>query len=279
MHYVKRFSGFKEFVEFNEEFIDSNPMLYFFLNETIERVLRGEEKVHTFFNIISDDQVHVSVLLTTVVCLIYDNHYDEAVLKTISDKLEYHKFNRYQFAGSKQTIEGIFKMHNSNYSIQKHRVIYQCREITDNFAYAEGKLQMGDINKLDVLAKLSAGFLKEYYGESKNLQQVRYTIAAGIQEDSIYQWFNRGKICSIAQSLNNDYNFPVIGNFYTDPDERNKGYGASIIHGLTKGLLGQGHQFVMLSTNALTPSSNRVFEKVGYCNVGEYLLAHKEKDD
>jgi predicted GNAT family acetyltransferase len=81
----------------------------------------------------------------------------------------------------------------------------------------------------------------------------------------------------MAQSLNEDYDFPVIGHFYTHPELRNKGYGSSIVHALTKGLLGAGNPFVMLSTNAMTPSSNRVFEKVGYSKVGEYLLAYKEK--
>jgi predicted GNAT family acetyltransferase len=127
------------------------------------------------------------------------------------------------------------------------------------------------------LTALSGGFAKEYYGDAKEPESMDRIVMSGILGDSIYQWVDNGMVCSMAQSMNEEYEFPVIGHFYTHPALRNKGYGASIVHALTKGLLGVGHQYVMLSTNALTQSSNRVFEKVGYTNVGEYLLIYKEK--
>ena len=76
MPQIKRFSGFKEFVSFNNEFIESNPMLYFFLIETINRVLDGEEKVHRFFNILNGNN-RIVVLLTTEVCLVYKDLFNE----------------------------------------------------------------------------------------------------------------------------------------------------------------------------------------------------------
>lgn len=276
MTQIKRFSGFKEFVRFNNEFIESNPMLYFFLIETINRVLDGEEKVHKFFNILNGNN-RIVVLLTTEVCLVYDDRFDEEMTPFLSEELEFAKFIRYQFAGCKKIVDALFQVNQARYDMQKHRIIYKCSAVSQDFGYAPGGLQMVDINRIEELTALSEGFAKEYYGDAKERESKERIVMSGILGDSIYQWVDNGMVCSMAQSMNEEYEFPVIGHFYTHLALRNKGCGASIVHALTKELLGVGHQYVMLSTNALTASSNRVFEKVGYTNVGEYLLAYKEK--
>jgi hypothetical protein len=81
MPQIKRFSGFKEFVRFNNEFIESNPMLY--------------------------------------------------------------------FSGCKKTIDALFQMNQARYDMQKHRIIYKCSAVSQDFGYAPGGLQMGDINRIE----------------------------------------------------------------------------------------------------------------------------------
>ncbi len=271
---VIKYSDFRNFIKEAEAFIETNPMLYYFLKETLARIIKGKEKVHKFFKITGDDNL-IMALLTTEVCLIYDDKFNKDYIPLLSRELEFDKFIRYQFAGSKATIDALFRLHGKDYELQKHRVIYKCTAVANNFIPSPGQMQMGDIRRLNELAVLSSGFSRDYYGERDSIEEGINRIIVGIQSDSIYQWVDNGRVCSIAQSLNEDYDFPVIGHFYTHPTYRNKGYGASITYELTKGLLGVGHEFIMLSTNAFTPSSNRVFEKVGYLNVGEYLLAYK----
>jgi FR47-like protein len=251
-------------------------MLYFFLIETINRVLKGEEKVHKFFNV-TNGKDRIVVLLTTEFCLIYDDHFDQKMISYLSDELEFSKFIRYYFAGSKKTIDELFALNSAEYEMQKHRIIYKCSAVSLDFKYAPGSLQMGDINRIQELTRLSEEFAEEYFEGKKEPENMKRIITAAILGDSIYQWVDKGEIRSIAQSMNEDFDFPVIGHFYTHRSFRNMGYGASIVHALTKGLLGEGHPYIMLSTNALTPSSNRVFGKVGYTNTGEYLLAYKNK--
>ena len=117
MPQIKRFSGFKEFVRFNSEFLDSNPMLCFFLIETINRVLDGEEKVHKFFNILNGNNRKV-VLLTTEVCLVYDDRFDKEIIPLLSEELEFAKFILYQFSGCKKTIDALFQVNQARYDMQ-----------------------------------------------------------------------------------------------------------------------------------------------------------------
>jgi hypothetical protein len=132
MPQLKRYSRFEEFVRFNNDFAESDPMLYFFLIKTINRVLEGEEKVHKFFNVFNGDN-RIVVLLTTNVCLIYDNRFDEEMIPLLSEELEFAKFIRYQFAGSKKTIDVFFQLHQATYEKQKHRIIYKCSVVSPDF--------------------------------------------------------------------------------------------------------------------------------------------------
>lgn len=277
MEQVTKFLRYIDFIDANNDLIQSNPMQYFFLRDMFNKVVKKEQKLVKLFNV-SNGINKIIVLFTAEVCLIYDDNYDESLIPLLSTELEFEKFNRFQFAGSKRTIDKLFELNNARYVMQKHRVTYKCSAVCNPFTPAPGRMEMGDINRLDELVSLSRGFAKDYYGEDKNFDDAAALIINGIQEDSIYQWVDNGTVRAMAQSLYGEYDFPVIGHFYTNPASRNKGYGASIVHGLTKGLLQEGgHEYVMLQTNALTPQSNRVFEKVGYQNVGEYLLAYKEE--
>ncbi len=273
---VIQYSNLKDYISDAEVLIEINPMLYHFLTETLNRVLKGKAKVNKLFKIENGNNV-IMVLMTTEVCLIYDNNFDESVISLLSEELEFGKFIRYQFAGTKLTIDALFRLNRVEYEMQKHRIIYKCAAVALDFIPASGQMQMADIRRLGDLLPLSEGFANEYYGNDHNQGDATNRIIAGIQADTLYQWVDNGRICSIAQSLHDEHDFPVIGHFYTDPLKRGKGYGTSIVHGLTKGLLEAGHEFVMLSTNALTPASNRVFQKVGYVKTGEYLLAFKNK--
>lgn len=276
METVIKYSGLRDYIKDAEFLIHQNPMLYHFLTQTLNQVINGKVKVHQLFKIENGENL-IRVLLTTGLCLIYDSNFDESLIPLLSEELEFSKFIRYQFAGTKPTIDALFKLNNAQYEMQKHRIIYKCTAVADGFTSASGQMQMADIRRLDELVTLSEGFAKEYYGKDHELDDATSRVIAAIQADTFYQWADNGHICSIAQSLHDEHDFPVIGHFYTDPIKRGKGYGASIVHGLTKGLLGAGHEFVMLSANALTPASNRVFQKVGYVETGEYLLAYKNK--
>ncbi len=276
MEQVIIFPRFADFMDQNRELMESNPLQYFFLTEMIKKAIKKELQLNKLFNITNGSN-RIIVLWCEGICLIYDDQYDETLIPLLSKELGFEKFNRYQFAGSKRTIDKLFELNNASYEMDKHRVTYKCSAVSDPFIQAPGKMQMGDIARLDELAELSRGFAKDYYGENKSYAQATGLIVSGIEEDSIYQWVDNGVVCAMAQSMYGEHDFPVIGHFYTHPSHRNKGYGTSLVHGLTKGLLGAGHECVMLQTNALTPQSNRVFEKIGYQNVGEYLLAYKNK--
>ena len=276
---IIRFDDFREYYKFNQEFIDSNPMLYYHLENTIKRVFKGkgrEPQLYKFFNV-TDNDCFVSVLLIDNECLIYANNTNDEVVEKVSEGLEFHLFKRYQFFGTKQIIDSLFQKYQVDYDEQKHRKIYECKIVTPDFEYSPGKMSMADEQRIFELASFNVAFTKEYYGDTQDLDKAIQLIAGGISNDNLYQWNLDNNICAMAQAIHGDYDFPVIGHVFTNPNFRGKGYAASIVHRLTKGLLDAGNEKCMLSTNAYTAASNKAFEKAGYLLTGEYVVRYKKK--
>ena len=261
---VLKFSDFKEFILFNESFIEQNPMLYYYLNVTIDRIIQHKVGMFEFFNITNDSGHHLVWLKTVDDCLLFANAFDDEIVSLLTQEVEFKKFKRYAFAGTKPLIDALFKQNQATYTMSKHRIIYKCGEVSKLFKYSSGQLQMGDLSRLDELAKFSVSFAKDFDGKEEEFDHMKQIVFDGIMNKNFYQWNHGNNICAIAQSMYGEYDFPVIGHVYTNPDFRKQGYAASIVHSLTKGLLNAGHDFCMLSADATNPASNGAFIKVGY---------------
>ncbi len=274
---VINFNEFGEYVDFNKAFIETNPLLFFFLVETIKRVYKGKVPLYKFFNVQNDEGGHLTALMVEDACLLYANNHDEELISKLSEELEFHKFKRYNFAGTKKVIDALFDSNNATYKLIKHRIVYRCQQVISSFTYSPGEMQMADIDRLDELTKHSVAFTKEYDGQIKSYEEMQQTILNGIMKDNLYQWVYENEVCAIAQATHDNYGFPIIGHVYTNLRCRNKGYAASIVHRLTKGLLDVGNEFCMLYTDAENPASNKAFTKVGYQNTGEYIRVYKPR--
>jgi len=60
-----------------------------------------------------------------------------------------------------------------------------------------------------------------------------------------------------------------IGPVYTPPEHRRRGYGTSLVAAVSSWLLGQGRKRCYLYTDLANPTSNALYQKVGYRQVAE----------
>ncbi len=274
---VIKFEKFEEYFSFNEDFLNTNPLLNFFLIETIKKVFQGKAPLYKFFNVTNENRYYVVVLLVEDACLLYADKFNDEMISLLSEELEFHKFKRYNFAGSKQLIDALFSLNKATYSLNKHRIIYKCQQVSPLFTYSPGQMQMSDLNRLNELTTFSVAFSKAYDNQDKTFEEMKQIVFSGIMNDNFYQWNYKNNICSVAQAIHGDYDFPVIGHLFTNPAFRNQGFGSSIVHRLTKGLLEAGNEVCMLVADATNPASNKAFIKVGYEKMGEYIRAYKER--
>jgi predicted GNAT family acetyltransferase len=67
-----------------------------------------------------------------------------------------------------------------------------------------------------------------------------------------------------------------IGPVYTPPEQRGHGYASACVAGLSQLLLDEGRRYVFLFTDLSNPTSNHIYQEIGYrpvCDVDEYIFS------
>lgn len=273
---IIRFTGISEFAQYNESFISKNTLLYYHLKNTIIRVKEKRAFAHNYFNVI-DKTCHLAVLHIDGECLIYADEINDDVILKLSEGLKFHLFKRHEFFGTKPAIDALFKLHNIVFQIQKHRNIYKCENASAYFTYPQGEMQVANEKYINELILFNIMFQKSYFGLKQERDAAARIIYQGIHQKNLFQWEYANRVCSIAQVILGEHDFPVIGHVFTNPDYRGRNYATSIVYKLTKQQLDNGHKFCMLATDANNPASNAAFIKAGYKITGEYMMAFKKK--
>lgn len=78
-----------------------------------------------------------------------------------------------------------------------------------------------------------------------------------------------GEFVSMIGNSRNSPNGASISYVYTPKTHRQKGYGSKITSLLSQKLLGQGFKFYNLYTDLLNPTSNSIYQKIGYKMIDE----------
>ncbi len=77
-------------------------------------------------------------------------------------------------------------------------------------------------------------------------------------------WEDEGRTVSLAGFGSRTPNGIRIGPVYTPPEFRGKGYASALVGWMTAGLLDGGHRFCFLFTDLANPTSNGIYQRIGY---------------
>jgi predicted GNAT family acetyltransferase len=140
-----------------------------------------------------------------------------------------------------------------------------------------GKLRPAEIGDKDVMLSWYAGFQRDAMLEEPDLarvqKQVNMYLKADPGERGLYFWIKDGQPVSMAGYAGPTPNGIRIGAVYTPPEQRKSGYASAVTAGLSQQLLDQGFKFCFLFTDLLNPTSNYIYQQIGYrpvCDVDRY---------
>ena len=93
---------------------------------------------------------------------------------------------------------------------------------------------------------------------------------------TLYLWEVDGRVVSLVGAGGETPHGIRIGPVYTPPTERGRGYASSLTAAATQDQLDHGRRFVFLFTDLSNPTSNKIYQAIGYepvCDVDLYLFA------
>ncbi len=122
--------------------------------------------------------------------------------------------------------------------------------------------------------ELVANWIREFSVEVDIGEPMPYDTAVrkagdSIGERSLYLWEDHGEPVSMAKRARPTRHGVVISLVYTPPALRGKGYATSCVASLSQLLLEEGYQFCSLYTDLSNPTSNHIYQNIGYKPVRE----------
>ncbi len=269
---VRRYNNsIEEFELKYRKIISSNSELYYPLAKGIENLKKNETSLIDCFDITDDYNNWIITLYLKEYCLIYSNGFSDNMILKLSKLLKFEITPEFRVFGSRNVVQALFSLNKCCYDLIKHRIIYSCDTI-QAFDYAPGKMELGDYKRIDDLTRLFVEFIEAYDNKKEDFNKRRDIIQQQINNRTFYQWNNNNCICSIAIIMNKN----TISGFYTDLRFRNKGFGGSLIHSLTRKMLNGGIPKCWLKADGKNAISNKVFVKTGYEKTGEFFHVVKK---
>jgi predicted GNAT family acetyltransferase len=148
--------------------------------------------------------------------------------------------------------------------IGRRQRIYQLDRVVPPGRRAQGRMRKATMPDLDLVAEWVNAFTVEAGLPS---QPARALAHERITSGSISLWEIDGTPVSMAGVNGDTRNGARIGYVFTPAEQREKGYASACVAALSQGLLDAGKQFCFLYTDLSNPTSNSIYQRIGYAPV------------
>ncbi|MCT9933839.1 GNAT family N-acetyltransferase [Planotetraspora sp. A-T 1434] len=99
-------------------------------------------------------------------------------------------------------------------------------------------------------------------------------VSARINRDELVWWEDGGRSVSIAGVTAPIAGMSRIGPVFTPPEFRRHGYGTAVTHAASRKAMDEGAAGVLLFTDLGNPTSNSIYQSLGYRPVDDYATIH-----
>ncbi len=130
---------------------------------------------------------------------------------------------------------------------------------------------------IEVIAQWLQAFEVEALGEAHDVDNER--AERFIDSGKAFVWEREGKPVSMALKTRPLTHSITVSGVYTPPENRRQGYATALVARLSQHLLDSGYEFINLFTDLENPTSNAIYQKVGYHPVCDFRMYKFTKAD
>ncbi len=131
-----------------------------------------------------------------------------------------------------------------------------------------GHVRIATKDDLDLVVEWTLGFNRDIH-EPLTEEEVQERVATALPAGDICVWENGGPV-SMAKRVRPTRNGTCVSGVYTPPELRGKGYAAACVAALSQSLLDAGNEFCMLFADTANPTSNGIYQRIGYRPLQEF---------
>ena len=138
-----------------------------------------------------------------------------------------------------------------------------------------GYLVKADETYRDLILSWAEAFNNETsidYGSDQLADHVDFTLRSG----HAFLWIDEEPVCMTFRERPHERGV-AIGFVYTPKNIRHRGYATSCVAEVSRGCLAEGYQYCTLFTDAANPTSNSIYQKIGYRPLCDYAIIGFDK--
>ena len=154
------------------------------------------------------------------------------------------------------------------YHVKMRLRAYQLRQVIPPPSPPAGHLRQAQMDELDLMTQWRNAFMIESLHAEPD-PDAREKVKRVIEAGNLYLWDDCGPV-SIAASSRPTPRGISIGAVYTPPEKRGRGYASACVAALSQHMLDTGKEFCALFTDLDYPTSNSIYQKIGYRMVGDF---------
>jgi predicted GNAT family acetyltransferase len=176
-----------------------------------------------------------------------------------------------------EATAGLFKdkwaaLNDLDYKIDIHLGVFECFRVIFPKEIST-KMILATDDHVDILRKYLRGFCEDCFPE-------RIHTDAKIEELMINHLKNKsafllqtaeGEIVSMAASTRSTKTGTTISYVYTPKELRGHGYASMVVAMISQQILDSGKKMVNLFTDLLNPTSNSIYQKIGFIKIGQNI--------
>jgi hypothetical protein len=163
---------------------------------------------------------------------------------------------------------------NTTADVHMNQLIYQLNEV-EPVPSRDGQLVNGTEEEQDLIAAWLIQFGNEA-NESITAERAEDLAHQFVKNKSIYLWQVENQFVSMVNISRKTQNGATINAVFTPDKFKRKGYATKSVAALSQQLLDEGFQFCSLYTDQSNPTSNKIYKKIGYNEVGSSIVYHFE---
>ncbi|MDR2994172.1 MAG: GNAT family N-acetyltransferase [Bacillus cereus] len=171
--------------------------------------------------------------------------------------------------------EEIAAIENKKTNVVMEQGVYVLQQVKKKWN-EEGVFREITIDELPLIEKWIYQFCEDVKLPTTK-EEVKQTAHTLITNNRLFGLEVDGKLVSVAAKTRPTTNNITVNFVYTSKEARKKGYASNCVAALSQRMLDEGYKTTTLYTDLANPTSNKIYQEIGYEQIAESVLIFLEK--
>lgn len=245
-----------------------NNLLFGLTGEIIRNPNRyGRESPH-LYAVLEGDSIRAAVLQTPPFFLVVSYPPDERAMEFLAEELHSLGYELPGVTGPSEASE-VFasrwcELSGCQRSQKMAQRIYKLEKLKPPSG-VPGSLRPATVDDTDLIIEWFKGFNRDTFKDADDEDAIeRFTNSLFSSEDRRMYLWEDGDQVSMTLHTGPTPNGIRIGAVYTPPEKRRRGYASACVAGVSQKMFDAGRSFCFLYTDLANPTSNHIYQELGY---------------